>query len=39
MCKCMRVSKNAYYHWVRTKDTVVLETPKTRLKQRIKIIL
>lgn len=38
MCKCMRVSKNAYYHWVRTKDTVVLETPKTLLKQRIKII-
>jgi len=32
MCKCMAVSKNVYYHWVRSKEMIVLETPKMKLK-------
>ena len=27
MCKCMKVSKNAYYHWAECKDLIILETP------------
>jgi len=38
MCKSMRVSKNAYYHWFKNKDIVVLKTATTVLKERIKII-
>ena len=38
MCKSMKVSKNAYYHWVRSKDIIILETPKMKLMERIKII-
>jgi putative transposase len=38
MCKCMRVSKNAYYHWFKNKDSIVIETTKNRLKKRIKVI-
>ena len=38
MCKSMRVSKNAYYHWVKTKDTAILETSKMKLKERIKVV-
>jgi putative transposase len=38
MCKCMRVSKNAYYHWLKTKDSIFVETAKSHLKRRIKII-
>ena len=38
MCKCMRVSKNAYYHWLKNKDSIVVETAKSILKRRIKII-
>ncbi len=38
MCKSMKVSKNAYYHWVKTKDSVRLETAKMKLKERIKLI-
>mgnify|MGYP001814050639 CR=1 FL=1 len=38
MCRCMKVSKNAYYHWVKSKDIIVLETPKMKLKERIKVI-
>ena len=38
MCKCMRVSKNAYYYWLKNKDLIVLETPKKHLKKRIKVI-
>jgi transposase InsO family protein len=34
----MKVSKNAYYHWVKTKDSVRLETAKMKLKERIKLI-
>jgi transposase InsO family protein len=34
----MRVSKNAYYHWLKNKDTVAVKTAKIYLKERIKII-
>jgi putative transposase len=34
----MRVSKNAYYHWFKNKDSIVIETTKNRLKKRIKVI-
>jgi len=38
MCKCMKVSKNAYYHWLKRKDVVVLESNKTQLQKRIREI-
>lgn len=38
MCACMIVSKNAYYHWLKDKDSVLTETPKEYLKKRIKAI-
>ena len=38
MCKCMNISKNSFYHWLKTKDIVVLETPKMKLTKRIKLI-
>ena len=38
MCKYMRVSRNSYYHWIKQKDVVVFNTPKKRLKERIKLI-
>jgi len=38
MCKSMRVSKNAYYHWFKNKNNVLVKTPKEHLKERIKII-
>jgi len=38
MCRCMKVSKNAYYHWVKIKDVIVLDTAKEKLKERIKSI-
>lgn len=38
MCRCMRVSKSAYYHWLKTKDLIILESPKQRLMERIKFI-
>jgi len=34
----MIVSKNAYYHWLKDKDSVLTETPKEYLKKRIKAI-
>jgi hypothetical protein len=34
----MKVSKNAYYHWLKNKDIVFLKTPTAHLKERIKII-
>jgi len=34
----MRVSKNAYYHWLKNKDLVIVETPKEYLKKRIKVV-
>ena len=36
MCKSMRVSKNAYYHWLKTKDLTKTETAKEFLKKRIR---
>lgn len=38
MCKSMKVSKNAYYHWFKNKDIVVLKTATVHLKERIKIV-
>ena len=35
MCYCLKVSKNAYYHWLKVKDTPMLETTTTFLKARI----
>jgi transposase InsO family protein len=34
----MKVSKNAYYHWFKNKDVILLKTPKIHLKERIEII-
>jgi len=38
MCKYMKVSKNAYYHWFRNKDSPYFNASKTLLKDRIKTI-
>jgi putative transposase len=38
MCLCMKVSTNSYYHWIRFKDVVKLETSKEKLKQRIRLV-
>jgi putative transposase len=38
MCTSMKVSKNAYYHWFKNKDVIVLKTAKMFLKERIKFI-
>ena len=38
MCKSMKVSKNAYYHWFKNKDIVNLKTPRAYLKERILFI-
>ncbi len=38
MCKSMKVSKNAYYHWFKSKDIIVLKTATEFLKERIKFI-
>ena len=38
MCKSMKVSKNAYYHWLKNKDILVFKTPTAFLKERIKFI-
>lgn len=38
MCRCLKVSKNAYYHWLKLKDREFVTTPKMQLKERIKII-
>ena len=38
MCKSLRVSKNAYYNWLKNKETVKLETAKDLLKKRIRIL-
>lgn len=34
----MVVSKNAYYHWLKSKDSVVVETAKDHLKRRIQSV-
>lgn len=38
MCKCMRVSKNAYYHWLKVKDVKPANSPTNLLKERINVI-
>jgi putative transposase len=38
MCKCMRLSKNSYYHWFRNKDTQLVASSTLLLKDRIKAI-
>ena len=38
MCKCMKVIKNAYYHWMKFKDEIKEKSRKTFLKDRIKVI-
>lgn len=38
MCKCMKVSRNAYYHWVKTKDNTIEAASLTLLKKRIRVI-
>lgn len=38
MCKCMKVSRNAYYNWVNTKDDVVEKETLVLLKERIRSI-
>jgi putative transposase len=34
----MRISKKLYYHWFKNKKNTLVKTPKTYLKERIKII-
>lgn len=34
----MVISKNSYYHWLKSKTSVVIETAKDHLKKRIKVI-
>lgn len=38
MCKCMKVSRNAYYHWEKTKDISVEKESRVILKERIRLI-
>lgn len=38
MCKCMKVSKNAYYHWCKVKNIITSEGPKVKLIKRIRLI-
>jgi len=34
----MRTSKNAYYNWLKNKDSIAIETTKSHLKKRIQIL-
>ena len=38
MCKCMNVSKNAYYHWYKSRHLIKIKPSKVILKERIKEI-
>jgi hypothetical protein len=38
MCRSVIVSKNAYYHWLKAKDSIVVETTRIYLKKRMKAI-
>lgn len=38
MCKYMRVSKSAYYHWLKNKDLIAVKSPRMFLEERIKLI-
>ncbi len=34
----MKVSKNAYYHWLKNKDVMVVDATRNHLKERIKAV-
>ena len=36
MCKCMKVSTNAFYHWLKKSKAIVQDSPKMILKKKIK---
>lgn len=38
MCKCMKVSRNAYYNWEKTKGQIVEKESRILLKERIRLI-
>jgi putative transposase len=38
MCESMKLSKNTYYHWLKNKDILFCKTPRTFLKERIKVV-
>ena len=38
MCKYMKVSKNSYYHWMKSKEKIALETPKMSLMRRVRVV-
>ena len=38
MCKCMKVSKSSYYHWIKQKDVIKTKSSKLFLKERIKVL-
>ncbi len=38
MCNYMKVSKNSYYHWIKTKDKSGVKSSKIILNQRIKML-
>ena len=38
MCQCMKVSKNAYYYWVKSKEKLKIITSTSILKNRIKYL-
>ena len=38
MCKCMKVSRNSYYHWMKSKDKIKEKSGRVFLKERIKSI-
>jgi transposase InsO family protein len=38
MCKCLRVSKNSFYYWNKTKDSPKLKASKKLLMERIKYL-
>ena len=38
MCKCMKVSKNAYYHWYKRKDIIRVKSLQPNfLKKELKL--
>jgi putative transposase len=38
MCESMKLSKNTYYHWLENKYILFCKTPRTFLKERIKVV-
>ena len=39
MCKTMKVSKNAYYHWFKNKDVIVSKTAKIFINKKSSLFL